>query len=156
MPKTALKERTFILIKPDAVQRGLIGSVISRIEAKGLKIVALKMLQVTPEQAAKQYSCHKGKPFYDSLVEFITSAPAVAIIVEGRNAVPLCRKLMGATDPLKAEPGTIRGDFSGDMKQNIVHGSDSQESFRHESSVFFTEDEIVEYKIALEQWIYYT
>lgn len=153
---TQTNERTFLLIKPDAVQRGFIGKVISRIEEKGLKIVALKMVQVTPEQAARQYACHKGRPFYDSLVQFICSAPSVAMVVEGRNAIAICRKLMGATDPAESLPGTIRGDFSLDVKHNLIHGSDSSESFAQEFIVYFSNEEILNYHLDLERWIYYS
>lgn len=153
---TQTNERTFLLIKPDAVQRGFIGKVISRIEEKGLKIVALKMVQVTPEQAARQYACHKGRPFYDSLVQFICSSPSVAMVVEGRNAIALCRKLMGATDPAESLPGTIRGDFSLDVKHNLIHGSDSAESFAQEFIVYFSNEEILNYHLDLERWIYYS
>ncbi|PKL41013.1 MAG: nucleoside-diphosphate kinase [Candidatus Riflebacteria bacterium HGW-Riflebacteria-1] len=153
---TQTNERTFLLIKPDAVQRGFIGKVVSRIEEKGLKIVALKMVQVTPEQAARQYACHKGRPFYDSLVQFICSSPSVAMLVEGRDAIALCRKMMGATDPKESPPGTIRGDFSLDVKHNLIHGSDSPESFAQEFPVYFRDDEILNYHLDLERWIYYS
>lgn len=153
--KPEFQEKTFLLIKPDGVQRGLIGEIISRIEAKGLKLVALKMVHVSREQAEKQYLCHKGKPFYDSLVEFIISSPSVAMVVQGRNSIALCRKLMGATDPIESSPGTIRGDYSGDVKHNLIHGSDSPESYKHEVAVYFTEEEIKNYRLELETWIYY-
>ncbi len=149
-------ENTFLLLKPDAVQRGMIGRLISRIEEKGLKIVAMKMLQITPEQAARQYECHYGKPFYPSLVEFICSGPSVAMIIEGRGAISLCRRLMGSTSPENSQPGTIRGDYSLDVKHNLIHGSDSAESFAHEAKVYFSEEEIVKYRLDLERWIYYS
>ncbi|MBU1106129.1 MAG: nucleoside-diphosphate kinase [Candidatus Riflebacteria bacterium] len=149
-------ERTFLLIKPDAVQRGLVGRIIGKIEDKGLKLVALKLVQVTPEQAARQYECHKGRPFYDSLIQFICSSPSVAMVIEGRNAVSICRKIMGATAPDESQPGTIRGDFSLDLKHNLIHGSDSAESFAHEVAVYFTADEILNYHLDLERWIYYS
>ena len=149
-------ENTFLLLKPDAVQRGLIGRLISRIEEKGLKIVAMEMLQITPEQAARQYECHFGKPFYPSLVEFICSGPSVAMIIEGRGAISLCRRLMGSTSPENSQPGTIRGDYSLDVKHNLIHGSDSPESFAHEAKVYFSEEEIVKYRLDLERWIYYS
>ncbi len=153
---TQTNERTFLLIKPDGVQRGFIGRIIGRIEEKGLKVVALKMVQVTPEQAARQYECHKGRPFYDSLVQFICSSPSVAIVVEGRNAVALCRRIMGATNPADSLPGTIRGDFSLDVKHNLIHGSDSAESFAHECAIYFSADEILNYHLDSERWIYYS
>ncbi len=149
-------ENTFLLLKPDAVQRGMIGRLISRIEEKGLKIVAMKMLQITPEQAAKQYECHYGKPFYPSLVEFICSGPSVAMIIEGRGAISICRRLMGSTSPENSQPGTIRGDYSLDVKHNLIHGSDSLDSFAHEAKVYFSEEEIIKYRLDLERWIYYS
>ena len=149
-------ERTFLLIKPDAVQRGLVGRIISKIEDRGLKLVALKMVQVTPEQAARQYECHKGRPFYDSLVQFICSSPSVAMVIEGRDAIAISRRMMGATAPTESQPGTIRGDFSLDVKHNLVHGSDSAESFVHEVAVYFSDEEILNYRLDLERWIYYS
>lgn len=151
----ALKEKTFLLLKPDAIQRGFVGRIISRFEDKGLKIVAMKMVHATTEQAEMQYECHKGKPFFASLVNFITSSPSIALVVEGRCAVDICRKVMGATEPLEAMPGTIRGDFAIDVKHNLIHGSDSQESYKHEVEVYFTSEEIIKYRLELESWIYY-
>lgn len=148
-------EKTFLLLKPDAIQRGLIGTIISRLENKGMQILSMKMVQVTQDQAMRQYACHKDKPFFDSLVEFITSSPCVALVVKGRNAIKLCRSLMGATDPAESLPGTIRGDFSSDTKHNLIHGSDSPESYEHEVKVYFTEDEIHTFSLAIEPWIYY-
>ncbi len=149
-------ERTFLLIKPDAVQRGMIGKITGRIEEKGLKIVAMKMLMVNREQAHQQYDCHKGKPFFPSLVDFICSSPSVAMVVEGRNAISICRRLMGATDPSDSNPGTIRGDYSVDVKHNLIHGSDCAESYAHEVKVYFSEEEILCYDLELEKWIYYS
>jgi nucleoside-diphosphate kinase len=148
-------ERTFLLIKPDAVQRGLIGQIISRFELKGLKIVGLKMVKISPDQAKRQYACHEGKAFYDSLITFMTSGPALALVVEGRNAITLARKIMGATDPLGAEPGTIRGDFSVDTKHNLVHGSDSHESVQHELPIYFLPEELQSYELNIKPWLYY-
>lgn len=139
-----MKERTFIAVKPDAVQRGLIGRIIARIEDKGYKIVALKMLQVTQEQAAAHYAEHVGKPFYPGLVKFIMSAPIVAMVVEGEDAILGMRQIMGKTNPANAEIGTIRGDFSPEMSYNVVHGSDSPESAEREISIYFKPDEICE------------
>lgn len=150
-----LKEKAFIIIKPDAVQRGLVGEILSRFEKKGLKIVGLKMIKITKEQAEKQYECHKGKPFYDSLIKFMISSPSVAVVLEGRNAIQIVRKIMGATDPLKSEPGTIRGDFSVDIKHNLIHGADSIESFNHEVPIYFQPNELFEYDLALTDWLYY-
>lgn len=154
--QTVNGEHTFLLLKPDAVQRGMIGKIISRIEEKGLKIVAMKMVHVTPEQAARQYACHYGKPFYPSLVEFICSGPSVALIVEGRDAIAICRRLMGATAPEQSNPGTIRGDFSLDVKHNLIHGSDSSASFALEAAVYFSDADIIKYSLELERWIYYS
>lgn len=149
------QEKTFLLLKPDALQRGFVGQIITRIENKGLKIVAMKMIKPTIEQASRQYDCHKGKDFFDSLVAFISSSPAIAMVVEGRDAISICRKLMGSTDPKNAQPGTIRGDFSLDLKHNLIHGSESSESFEHEHKIYFKDSEILEVKLGLENWIYY-
>ena len=135
-------ERTFIAIKPDAVQRGLIGKILSRIEDKGYKIVALKMIQVTEEQAAAHYAEHFGKPFYPNLVAFITSAPIVAMVIEGEDVISGMRQIMGKTNPANAEVGTIRGDFSPLMSFNVIHGSDGPESAEREIAIYFKEDEI--------------
>ncbi len=135
-------ERTFIAIKPDGVQRGLIGKLITRIEEKGYKIIALKMLEVTPEQAARHYAEHVGKPFYPGLVKFITSAPIVAMVVEGEDAISGMRQLMGKTNPSQAEVGTVRGDFSPLMSYNCIHGSDSPASAEREISIYFKPEEM--------------
>ena len=145
-----MKERTFIAIKPDAVQRGLIGRIIARIEEKGYKIVALKMLHVTKEQAAAHYAEHIGKPFYPSLVKFIMSAPIVAMVVEGEDAILGMRQIMGKTNPSNAEVGTIRGDFSPEMSYNVIHGSDGPESAEREISIYFKPEEICEWKTMFE------
>ena len=129
--------RTLVLAKPDAVQRGLTGEIISRIERKGLRIVALKMLQMDKALARRHYAVHEGKPFFADLVDFITSGPIVAVVVEGEKAVEVVRTMMGDTDPKKAAPGTIRGDFGLDIGQNLIHGSDSEENARKEISIFF-------------------
>ena len=136
------KERTFVAIKPDGVQRELVGEIIKRFETKGYKITALKMLQVTDEQAKAHYAEHEGKPFYPRLIRYIQSGPIVAMVVEGYNAVAGVRHLMGSTDPDKAEVGTIRADFAEVMEYNVVHGSDSVESAEREIKIYFTEDEI--------------
>jgi len=138
-------QRTLVLIKPDAVQRGLAGEIISRLERKGLKIVALKMLQMDKAMAERHYAIHEGKPFFSALVDFITSAPTIAAVVEGENAVEAVRRLMGETDPLKAAPGTIRGDLGLDIGRNLIHGSDLEENARQEISLFFSEEEILSY-----------
>ncbi len=148
------REQTFLMVKPDGVQRGLVGNVISRLENKGFKLVAMKMMQIDPELAAQHYGEHKGKPFYEGLVEFITSAPVVAMIWEGDNAVEMVRLLIGATDPRKAEPGSIRGDLAVFMGKNIVHGSDLPESAEREIGLFFSENEIFSYSQPIEGCLY--
>jgi nucleoside-diphosphate kinase len=134
-----LPERTLVLIKPDGVRRGLIGSVISQIERKGLKIIALELRTLSKETAHTHYAEHVGKPFFESLVDFITSGPLVALVAEGPRAVEAFRMLAGATDPVKASPGTIRGDHALEIGENVVHGSDSAESAEREIKIFFPE-----------------
>ncbi|MEB3759785.1 MAG: nucleoside-diphosphate kinase [Desulfurococcales archaeon] len=136
-------EKTLVLVKPDGVKRGLIGEVISRFEKKGLKIRALKMIWLSKEKAQEFYSVHKDKPFFNDLVEFITSGPIVAMVLEGDSAISVVRLMIGATDGRKAAPGTIRGDFALSIQDNVVHASDSPESFEREFKVIFTETEIV-------------
>jgi nucleoside-diphosphate kinase len=146
-------ERSLVLIKPDAMQRGLAGKIIDRLERRGLKIVAMKMLRIDRELAARHYEAHKDKPFFDSLVEFITSTPIIAIVFEGKQAVEVIRQTMGATDSAKAAAGTIRGDLGIDLQQNLVHGSDSLENAAREISIFFTPQEITDYKRDIDSWI---
>ena len=146
-------ERTLILLKPDAVQRGLVGEVLSRFEKKGLKIAGMKLMQITPELAAKHYEQHKERPFYQGLVNFMTSSPVVALALEGIGAIAVCRKIMGATFGSDAEAGTIRGDFGVSRSYNLVHGSDSPEAAARELELFFPEG-TVEYKYAAFNWIY--
>lgn len=147
-------ERTYVMVKPDGVQRGLISEVVSRFEKRGLKIVGMKMLQIPRELAEEHYGEHKGKPFFEALVGYITSSPVVAMVLEGKNAVAAAREMMGATDPQKASPGTIRGDFGLDIGRNVVHGSDSTASAEREINLFFKPEELVEYKLENERWIY--
>ena len=147
-------ERSLVLIKPDAVQRGLVGEITSRLEKKGLKIVAMKMLHMDRALAQRHYGIHKGKAFFDDLVNFITSGPIIAIIFQGQNAVEVIRQMMGATDPAKAYSGTIRGDFGIDIGHNLVHGSDSLENASQEIDLFFSPEEIVDYDRDLDTWIY--
>ena len=147
-------ERTLILLKPDAVQRGLVGGLISRLEAKGLKLVGMKLIAVDRELANRHYGEHVGKPFFDGLVAFITSSPVVAIVAEGENAVEVVRRLMGATSPLDADPGTIRGDLAMTIGMNLVHGSDSLESASREIDLFFEPAEILSYDRATDRWLY--
>ena len=146
-------ERTLVLLKPDTVQRGLVGAVISRLEDRGLKIVAMKMIQMDEETAARHYHEHLGKPFYEGLVRFIISSPIIAMVVEGKDAVRITRNTMGATNPLDAAPGTIRGDLAIDLGRNLIHGSDSPESARREIALFFSPEEIVDYHRDVEPWI---
>ena len=138
-------ERSLVLIKPDAIERGLVGTIIRRLEEVGLKLVSAKMLHMDKELARRHYAIHQDKPFFNSLVNYITSAPIIAIIFEGKKAVGVIRQTMGATDPAKAEAGTIRGDFGVDIEHNTIHGSDSTETATEEIKLFFGEDEIFSY-----------
>lgn len=148
------KERTFSLIKPDGVQRGFIGGIVSRFERKGLKIVAMKMVVVSEDLAKSYYSEHIGKPFFEPLIRYITSGPSVAMVLEGDQAVKVARKMMGATNPIDADQGTIRGDLGLHVGRNIIHGSDSLTSAEREISQFFTEEEITNYTKVDENWLY--
>lgn len=136
-------ERTLSIVKPDGIKKNLIGEVIKRFESNGLSVVALKMLRLTKEMAKGFYIVHKDRPFYESLTDFMSSGPVVVMVLEGENAIKKVRDIMGATDPLKASPGTIRRDFASDVEHNIVHGSDSPESARFEIGYFFSSVEIV-------------
>ncbi len=138
-------EKSLVLIKPDAVQRGLAGEIISRLEKKGLKIVAMKMLRMDGALAQRHYAVHTGKAFFNDLVDFITSGPVIAIVFQGKNAVEVIRQVMGATDPAKASSGTIRGDFGIDIGHNLVHGSDSLDNASGEIDLFFSAEEILSY-----------
>jgi nucleoside-diphosphate kinase len=138
-------ERSLVLIKPDAMQRGLAGKIISRLEKAGMKPVALKMLHMDDVLARRHYAIHQGKPFFEPLIEYITSTPIIAIVFHGKEAVEVIRKAMGATDPARAEAGTIRADFGTDIQNNAVHGSDSVETAEKEIGLFFSEDEIFDY-----------
>jgi len=139
-------ERSLVLIKPDAVQRGLAGEIIARLERKGLKIVAMKMLQMDKALAQRHYDIHKGKAFFDDLVDFITSSPIIAIVFQGEGAVEAIRQTMGETDPAKAKHGTIRGDLALDIGHNLIHGSDSAENASKEIDLFFPKEEILDYQ----------
>ena len=147
-------ERTLVLVKPDAVQRGLAAEVLARLERRGLRIVGLKLLKADDELARRHYAVHQGKPFYESLVRFITSGPLIAAVLEGTNAVAVVRQTMGATDPAQAAPGSIRGDLALEIGRNLVHGSDSLETARQEIPLFFHEEEMVSYQRAVDDWIY--
>lgn len=146
-------ERTFIAIKPDGVQRGLVGQIISRFEAKGFTLVGLKLVQVSRELAEQHYDVHRERPFFAGLVDFITSSPVVAMVWEGNGVVASARLLIGATNPLNAEPGTIRGDCAVDVGRNIIHGSDATETAQREISLWFTEEELVSWEPSLRKWL---
>lgn len=146
-------ERSLVIVKPDAVQRGLIGEIVARYEKRGLKIVAMKFEQVSEETAGKHYGEHKGKPFYDGLVNYITSSPSVLMVIEGPDAVNIVRTTNGATKPAEAAPGTIRADFGVTIGRNLVHASDSPESAAREVEIFFGDGGIVEWNRALDAWI---
>ena len=146
-------ERTLILVKPDGVQRGLIGEIVGRFERRGLKLVGMKFLQMTEELASQHYAVHKERPFYSSLVEYITSGPVMAMVWEGNDAIAAARATMGGTKPVEAAPGTIRGDFGMEIGRNLVHGSDSPENGKKEVSLFFSPEELVDWGRDTDQWI---
>jgi nucleoside-diphosphate kinase len=147
-------ERTLVIVKPDAVQRGLIGPILDRLERRGLRFAAMKLMQITPELAARHYAIHKGKPFYEPLIQFITSGPVVVAVIEGKDAINIVRKTMGATNPAQAEPGTIRADFGLEIGRNLVHGSDGPDTAEYEIPLFFEEGEILPYERAVDGWIH--
>jgi nucleoside-diphosphate kinase len=147
-------ERTFLMIKPDGVQRNLVGEIIRRFEAKGFTLVGLKMLQVSEELAKQHYDVHKERPFFDSLVKFIISAPVVAMVWEGEGVVASARKIIGATNPLTAEPATIRGDYGVSIGRNIIHGSDAIETALREVSLWFKDDELANWTPTIKPWVY--
>ncbi len=146
-------ERTLVILKPDAVQRGLIGEIIGRLERRGLKIVAMKMVQLTEEIARRHYAIHEGKPFFEGLIRYITSAPVVLMVLEGPRAIETVRLTMGATDPIKATPGTIRADLALTVDRNLVHGSDGPETAAAEIALFFREDELLDYQRDTDRWL---
>ncbi len=146
-------QRTLILLKPDCVHRRLVGSLLQRFEQKGLRLVGLKFVQATRELAERHYAVHKGKPFYESLLAFLTAGPTVAVVFEGREAVAAARNLMGATDGVKAPPGTIRGDFAISVQNNLVHGSDSPENAATEIALWFRPEELVGYQPVDSTWV---
>ena len=146
-------EQTLVLIKPDGVQRGLIGQIITRLERRGLKLMGMKFMQVSNELASTHYEAHVGKPFYEGLVSYITSSPIVAMVWEGKDAIQIVRTTMGATNAATAAPGTIRGDFAVEIGRNLVHGSDGVESAAREVSLFFEADELVNCKRENDRWI---
>jgi nucleoside-diphosphate kinase len=146
-------ERTFVMIKPDGVQRGFVGEIINRFEKKGIKIVAMKLVSVSKELAEKHYGVHKGKPFFKPTVEYIISSPVVAMILEGNNVINLVRTMMGKTNPQEAAPGTIRGDYGQFIGRNIIHGSDGPETAEFEIKLWFKPEEIAKYKRIDESWL---
>ncbi len=148
-------ERTLIILKPDAVQRQLVGRIIARFEAKGLRIAAMKMIHISRELAEEHYAVHKGKDFYQRLIEFITASPVVVMILEGPKAIEVSRKMMGETSGSQAEPGTIRGDYSVSERHNLVHGSDTPDTAASEIALYFREDEILSYARETERWVGY-
>ncbi len=147
------KQRTFVMIKPDAVQRGLIGEIINRFEKKGIKVVAMKMVSVDKDLAEKHYGVHKGKPFFEPTVKYITSSPVVAMVLEGFNAIEIVRKMMGKTNPAEATPGSIRGDYGQFIGRNIVHGSDGEDTAEFEINLWFKPEEITDYNRVDEEWL---
>jgi len=147
-------EKTLIILKPDAVQRQLTGRIISRLEEKGLQLVGCKFIRISPELAQKHYAVHKGKPFYEPLLQYITSGPVLVMVWQGPAVIAIARKLMGSTFGYEAEPGTIRGDFGGSRGFNLVHGSDSPQSAQYEIKLYFDDDELVDYTLTNEHWLY--
>lgn len=147
-------ERTFLAVKPDGVQRALVGEIVGRFERKGFKLVGLKLMQVTREMAETHYGEHQGKPFFEGLIGFITSGPIVAMAWEGKGVVATARQMMGATNPANAVPGSLRGDYAVDMGRNVIHGSDSPESAARELGIFFRPEELVTWTRDLDRWFY--
>ena len=149
-------ERTFVMVKPDGVQRTLTGEVITRLEERGLKLVGAKFIQIDEELAHQHYAEHEDKPFFDDLVEFITSGPVMTMVWEGADATRQVRQMMGATDPAEAAPGTIRGDYGLDLSQNVIHGSDHEDGGANEREIelFFDDDELVDYTLDTAAWVY--
>jgi nucleoside-diphosphate kinase len=146
-------ERTLILVKPDGVQRNLVGEIVSRFEHRGLQLVGMKFMQMSSELAAEHYAVHRERPFYQSLVEYITSGPVVAMVWQGNDAIAAARATMGATNPVSATPGTIRGDFAMEIGRNLVHGSDSAENAVKEVNLFFADDELLSWDRTLDNWV---
>ncbi|MCP4142312.1 MAG: nucleoside-diphosphate kinase [Chloroflexi bacterium] len=147
-------ERTFVMVKPDGVQRGLVGEIIARLERRGLRLVGAKFMAVSNEMAETHYGIHKGKPFYNGLIEYITSAPVMAMVWEGVNAVAAVRQTMGATRPTEAAPGSVRHDFGLEVGRNLTHASDSVENGQGEVALWFSEDELVDWKRDTDRWIF--
>jgi nucleoside-diphosphate kinase len=149
-----MMEESFVMMKPDAPQRRLMGKILSRFEEKGLQIIAMKLIQIDEGLAKEHYGEHKDKPFFNDLVSYITSSPALAMVIKGEDAISLIRKIVGATNPKEADLGTIRGDFAIDMGRNIIHASDAPESAKREIPLFFDKDEICDYDLVDNSWIY--
>lgn len=149
-----IMEKTFLMVKPDGVQRQLIGEIVARFERKGFQLVGAKLMQITPELAEQHYGEHKERPFFGGLVSFITSGPVFAMVWQGENVITTARTMMGATNPKDAAPGTIRGDFGLTIDKNVIHGSDAPESAEREIGLFFKEAELVEYTRQINEWIY--
>jgi nucleoside-diphosphate kinase len=149
-----VSERSLVLVKPDGVQRALVGRVLSRYEDRGLRIVGLKLIRIDREMAERHYAEHVGKPFFATLVEYITSGPLVAMVVEGPGAVALVRTMNGATDPARADPGSIRGDLAVSMQNNLVHASDSAESAARELALWFKPEELLDYERDIDGWVF--
>ena len=147
-------ERTLVIVKPDGVQRGLIGPLLSRLEARGLKIVGLKLVQVSQDLAARHYAEHEGKPFYPGLLKYITSAPVIVACVEGTSAVQMVRNSVGATNPLNAAPGTVRGDLALDIGRNLIHASDAPATAERELALWFGQDELFGYPRDVDRWVF--
>ncbi|AFZ12924.1 nucleoside diphosphate kinase [Crinalium epipsammum PCC 9333] len=147
-------ERTFLAVKPDGVQRGLVGEIIRRYEAKGFTLVGLKLMQVSRELAEQHYDVHKERPFFSGLVDFITSGAVVAMVWEGDGVVASARKIIGATNPLTSEPGTIRGDYGVSIGRNLIHGSDAPETAQREISLWFKDEELVNWQPSVISWLY--
>ena len=147
-------ERTLVLIKPDAMQRGLAGEILSRLERRGLRIVALRLFQMDEAMARRHYAEHEGKPFYEGLISYITACPIIAAVFEGSGAVEVVRKTIGATNPAEAEPGTIRGDLALETGRNLIHGSDSPQSAKREIALFFREEELHSYARDVDRWLF--
>lgn len=147
-------ERTLIIVKPDGVQRGLVGQILGRLEARGLKLVGLKLMAVPRALAERHYAVHQGKPFYEGLIRYITSAPVVVGVLEGKDAVAVVRSTVGATNPAQAAPGTIRGDLALEIGRNLIHASDAPDTAREEVALWFTESELVSWERSTDRWIF--
>ena len=146
-------EQSLIILKPDALQRGLVGPILTRLEARGLKFVGLKLIQISQELANKHYGVHQGKPFFEGLVSYITSGPVVVLAIEGKDVIEIIRSTVGATNPVKAAPGTIRGDFGVNIGRNLIHASDSPENGQNEVALFFAADELISSERSIDQWV---